>query len=325
LLGHVYRAQGRQDLAVDAYRRAARALEETDSPDAGAALYYLGEVYQAQDELELAASTFRRAAANLPLESLPLISLGDIRSSQGHHQEALESYRAAVAVTPGCATAHTALANALLATQNRAGAATHYQLAHRLSCSSFQSGTGLWGNADDRLVYDFAANLAEASLQATEANFVKNTEFTIDGVRKRVIFAHPDAKMAFEVYLQESTLLTFDVAVAPESWTQAGDGVTFRVSIAPSAVAAGKTRDTRESTDEKTDVLLTTYIDPKRTKEDRHWHSYSLDLATYAERAVTILFETGAGPDGDSRYDWAGWGAPRLLRQRQDAQGTTPG
>ena len=28
---------------------------------------------------------------------------------------------------------------------------------------------------------------------------------------------------------------------------------------------------------------------------------------------VTIIFETGAGPAGDYRYDWAGWGAPRLV------------
>ena len=33
-----------------------------------------------------------------------------------------------------------------------------------------------------------------------------------------------------------------------------------------------------------------------------------------AGQTVTIIFETGAGPAGDYGYDWAGWGAPRLLK-----------
>jgi hypothetical protein len=194
-----------------------------------------------------------------------------------------------------------------------------------LTGSDFDSGTGVLGSSfDDRVVYDFAANLAEASVQATQTNFVKNTDFAIDGVRKRVIFAHPDSQMAFEVYLEDRTVLIFDVAVAPESWAEVGDGVTFRVSIVPSSLAT-REKGTKASKDGSADVLFAAYIDPKQRSEDRHWHSFSLDLTAYGERTVTIVFETGSGPAGDSRYDWAGWGAPRLVRQRQDAHQDTQG
>ena len=39
----------------------------------------------------------------------------------------------------------------------------------------------------------------------------------------------------------------------------------------------------------------------------------TVDLEAYAGQMLTIVFETGSGPKGDVRYDWAGWGAPRLL------------
>ena len=57
---------------------------------------------------------------------------------------------------------------------------------------------------------------------------------------------------------------------------------------------------------------LTRYIDPKRNEDDRRWHPHTIDLSGYAGQTVTITFETGVGPAGDERFDWAGWGAFRL-------------
>ena len=59
--------------------------------------------------------------------------------------------------------------------------------------------------------------------------------------------------------------------------------------------------------------VFSTYIDPKQNPNDRRWHPNIIDLSEYAGQTVTIIFETGTGPAGDYRNDWAGWGEPRLL------------
>ena len=93
--------------------------------------------------------------------------------------------------------------------------------------------------------------------------------------------------------------LAFDVATAPESWEQPGDGVAFAVYIV---------------SDQSTQQVFSTYIDPKQDETARRWHSHTIDLSTYASQTINVIFETGSGPAGDYRYDWAGWGAPRLLK-----------
>jgi len=39
-----------------------------------------------------------------------------------------------------------------------------------------------------------------------------------------------------------------------------------------------------------------------------------IDLSDYAGQTVTLIFETTTGPAGDYRYDWAGWGEPRVCK-----------
>jgi hypothetical protein len=113
-----------------------------------------------------------------------------------------------------------------------------------------------------------------------------------------VLFMHPDSRVGYTVQVREGTVLAFDLALAPGSWSQPGDGVTFSVYV---------------EADAGTTQVFSTYIDPKHEEADRRWHPHSVDLGEYAGQEVTIVFETGPGPAGDERFDWAGWGAPRLL------------
>jgi len=142
--------------------------------------------------------------------------------------------------------------------------------------------------------------------------------FTINGDRRRVLFAHPDSRVRYVVTVPEKPgfaasekpglgekpgfWLAFAVATAPESWEQPGDGVTFAVYVESGQDMQPETRNPK----------LETYVDPKQDEAARHWHPYTVDLSDYAGQTVTIIFETGAGPAGDERYDWAGWGEPRL-------------
>jgi hypothetical protein len=118
-----------------------------------------------------------------------------------------------------------------------------------------------------------------------------------------VLFQHPafagSSHILYPVNVRSQEKLAFDVALAPESWVLEGDGVTFAVYI----VADGITQQ-----------VFSAYIDPKHNESDRRWHTYVIDLGAYAGKQVNIIFETNVGPAGDYRYDWAGWGEPRLMQ-----------
>jgi hypothetical protein len=187
------------------------------------------------------------------------------------------------------------LGNALLASNENKGAAVNYRLA-QIADGDMQEGT----------VYDFEAHLAEAKIQSPGPSYVRNDYFTVNfqndsslGGRQRVLFMHPNSYVSYTVAVPGGDKLAFDLAMSPESWTQEGDGVAFAVNI----VADGVNQQ-----------VFSAYIDPKHNEADRHWHSYVIDLSPYAGQMVTIIFETNCGPAGDCRYDWAGWGEPRLLK-----------
>ena len=287
------------DRAQDAYQAAVETR-----PDDGAPHYFLGETYQALGQIQEAEAEYRQAVELDPLESLPLLALGRMQWTQGQQEAALESFRAAVEATPGWGQAHVALGNAMLALGDQDGAAEHYQLAQIVD-----------GDLHEGVVYDFTAHLAEADVQASGADHVRNDYFTIDGDQRRTVFAHPDSRVSYVVAVPEKPVssekpdfwLSFAIATALESWSQPGDGVTFAVYVE----SEGDTQHEAQNTEE----LFSAYIDPKHNEADRGWHSHTVDLGAYAGQTVTITFETGTGPAGDYQNDWAGWGAPRLVKR----------
>ena len=303
LRGHVHSARGQFDRALKAYQLAGGILDCKGHTDDGAARYWIGQVHQAQGGLELAEATYRQAARRDPLESLPLLTLGQMLWAQEHRESAVESLRAAVKTTPGWDAAHVALGNALLVSGDRDAAARHYQLAQAVAQDIHQD-----------VVYDFAANLAEADVKSHGPGYVRIGEFAIEGSHRRVVFAHPESQITYRVALKEDTVLAFDVATDPESWPKAGDGVTFAVYLESEPPTHQETLDASPLGSNNGTKLFSTYIDPKGNQADRRWHSFTLDLEAYGEHTVTIVFETLIGPLEDGRYDWAGWGRPRLLR-----------
>jgi hypothetical protein len=76
-----------------------------------------------------------------------------------------------------------------------------------------------------------AAQLAEVDVQSPGPDHVRNDHFTINGGRRRVLFAHPDSRVSYTVDVVEGTVLAFDAAMSPESWSLEGDGVTFAVYV----------------------------------------------------------------------------------------------
>ena len=145
--------------------------------------------------------------------------------------------------------------------------------------------------------------LARSTTPIPEGETIEVRMWDIGEETHRILYQHPAfigaSRLEYTVRLGNRNVLAFDVATAPESWTKEGDGVTFAVYIL---------------SEQDTDQIFSTYIDPKNKPADQRWHPHTIDLSPYAGQMVTIIFETSTGPLGDYRYDWAGWGNLRLLR-----------
>jgi hypothetical protein len=154
------------------------------------------------------------------------------------------------------------------------------------------------------LAYNFIDQLDQAkrSFPAPEGETIEAQVWTIGNVPQRVLYQHPAfsgvSRISFPVKIEPGGMLAFELATAPESWEQPGDGVVFTVYV---------------ESNEGVLQLFSTYIDPKINETDRRWHPHTIDLSDYAGQEVTIIFETGSGPTGDYHYDWAGWGELKLL------------
>jgi hypothetical protein len=140
--------------------------------------------------------------------------------------------------------------------------------------------------------------------------FFKKTVFNIHGSPRKTILQHPppctDARLCattgrleYAVAIPPGSRLAFGFALAQEVWQPGkGDGVQFEIYVA--------NQDTEWQ-------LFSEYIDPKNILADRRWHDREIDLAPWVGQDVTIAFVTDPGPEGDDRYDWAGWGEPRIV------------
>jgi arylsulfatase A-like enzyme len=127
-------------------------------------------------------------------------------------------------------------------------------------------------------------------------------EAAIGGASRPGFMEHPECSLVFQdISLPASARLVTGFGVAEGAWDKPGDGVTFRLGVAPH----GRDRERVQ--------LLERYIDPKSDAEDRHWFDVDLDLTPWSGQSVDVYFETDGGPEGNTDYDWAFWSTPRIL------------
>jgi hypothetical protein len=119
---------------------------------------------------------------------------------------------------------------------------------------------------------------------------------------RRVIYIHPassgSTSLVYPVKIEPRTTFYAALAMAPEAWTAEGDGVVFSMYV---------------EDHQGTQQIFSKYINPKQNLADQCWHVQSIDISAYIGQTITLIFETDAGLENDLRYDWAGWGFPRLL------------
>lgn len=147
-------------------------------------------------------------------------------------------------------------------------------------------------------------NFAQRTFPSPEGEVIEERMWAIENKTFRTLYQHPayagTSRVRYTIKLNKNKILAFSIATDPESWSLEGDGVTFSVYIADEQNNAQQ--------------VFSTYIDPKHRPQDRRWQFHSIDLSNYTGKTITIIFETNTGPFGDYRYDWAGWGEPRILQ-----------
>ena len=78
-----------------------------------------------------------------------------------------------------------------------------------------------------------------------------------------------------------------------------GDGVDFTVSVRLADGSVVK--------------LFSRYVDPRQIVQDRGWIGNRVPLGAFAGQSISIILSTSTGPRGDSQFDWAFWGEPRVI------------
>ncbi len=127
---------------------------------------------------------------------------------------------------------------------------------------------------------------------------VQRRNWKIEGIRRKLLFQPAPGRVEFRSLTPgPHSHLQTAIAMGPESWKKAGDGVHFEI---------------RADISNATEVLFSKYIDPKNIPSDRRWHPVDLDLSRFDGKEISISLSTGAGPEGNSDFDWAGWAEPRL-------------
>lgn len=149
-------------------------------------------------------------------------------------------------------------------------------------------------------IYRFDDNIASAIIESDDPEGIQKKTFLIKGQSKFVLFEHPSAKVTYQILVPPASFLRFSPAISPEAWAQKGDGVQFTVMITDA-----------EGT---TSTLYSQYINPKLTNIDQNWFNQEINLKKWSGQQVSLTFETSPGPNGDVRFDWAGWGDPILVQ-----------
>jgi hypothetical protein len=134
---------------------------------------------------------------------------------------------------------------------------------------------------------------------------------TINGESIRAIATPAASRITWELRLPDRARLEIAIALKPEAWTVAGDGVLFRVGI-----AEGRTHED----------VVTRVVNPFGRPEDRRWIPLTVDLGGHSGFRWSLFYHprlllwrivlntSAANPAGTEHLgDMPLWGEPRLL------------
>ena len=132
------------------------------------------------------------------------------------------------------------------------------------------------------------------------ATFVP-VEATVSGTRKTAIYAHPpyqgvsgDTFGEFTLALPESSKINLEFDIGLWDGTENSDGVTFILSVQEEEIF-------------------------RRHYREQQWERITLDLTRYSGETVLLRFTTNPGAAGNTGWDSAVWGEPKIVADPVDA------
>ena len=150
-------------------------------------------------------------------------------------------------------------------------------------------------------VYNFVDEFQHSQSNDTEKTSV-STQDSAGGVKKAAIFEHPPAegytRIQYEVTLpqvdsNENLILHFSIGLRDgvdfELPHTKPDGVQFAIEISDECRFEG-------------------------VSESCRWDEHLIDLSDFAESTIQVVFLTNCNRAGNTNYDWALWGNPRVLK-----------
>lgn len=105
------------------------------------------------------------------------------------------------------------------------------------------------------------------------------------------------SRIVYNITLPNKPILKYGIGLDQRIWNMS-DGVEFRISL---------------EIDQQIPNVSSATLNPKENLVDRCWVDYELNLTSYANKQIKIIFETMSGEKNDSNYDWAFWGTPVIL------------
>ena len=128
----------------------------------------------------------------------------------------------------------------------------------------------------------------------------RRTEASVSGVRKPAIETHPpwqgltgNAFGEWELSLPESPRVRLEYDIGLQDGSENSDGVTFIVSVQGNEIF-------------------------RQHHNAQRWKHISLDMTPYRGQRVKLRFTTTPGPKGNTGWDWARWGQPKIVSAPQD-------
>lgn len=146
--------------------------------------------------------------------------------------------------------------------------------------------------------------LRDAEITAPSENYVEIQRMNQELHTRSAIFQHPDSSIRFpEFSIGKKPVLMFETGIAESVRNRFQGKVLFTIKII---------------SDGKEDIVHESSLHTKDNPSGYGWHPFLIDLATYEDRSVELIFETSV--EGPAGYAWSAWANPVLESEKTAAK-----
>lgn len=137
-------------------------------------------------------------------------------------------------------------------------------------------------------------SMLRGKIHTPQKDFVSEGVCDINGDVRPSVFAHPPASITIQTTIPEEASLVFSYAMDPVTYDKQGDGVCFTITC-------------------NGDEVFHETLHSKQHEKDRGWHQASVDLSSYANQKVSLVWKTTAHPNEEIDFTTACWAEPKIV------------